>query len=1101
MSLAARVIVSYAVATVTGNQLSSMERMEPAQRTNHPRTSPPRTSSMHSRLRGGRNKRGIRVLTSLLWIGLCTCVPIVGSSEPIRLRMSDEFMGYNFGKEHGLPDDDVRDILQTRDGYLWVLTQEGLARFDGSGFTVFDRANSLEFQSDDPRALAEDKQGTLWVGGKNLLLRLSHNSLQRVNLSGNEQVAHAYHLCAHSTEGVWVNTGTSVAHVTEHRVTNYGPANGLNSGGIVRSLHADAAGTLFVGTAGGLFRFDPQAQRFVSAGPTTDVEGKPIVALALGSDPNHELLGMFAQLDDSKMSYIQRGWVLQQHAETWQPFLPDGNDGFHFGYGPQFILEDSRRNIWLPGTENELHRIRGGRLEALDLVFRRGRDIAICLREDKEGNLWMGTLYSGLWRWQPRRMQSYSTADGLPHDNVWALCEGKNGEIWVGTDGGLARLASGRWDAWKTEHGLSRNNIRALAVDAQGTLWIGTGEGLNSWRNGEVTRHPIPGDWFESKIRVILLSRDGSIWVAGAASLHRLAGDQRTRFTTAEGLAHNDVRALLEDRDGRMWIGTFGGGLQCYERGQFTTYSTTNGLASGFVWALHQDVDGVMWIGTESGLHRLRDGRITSFGKAQGLPDNLVNFILEDDLEQLWISHDRGIYRVRRSALNDVAEGRTNLVRCVSYTKADGLPSEETNGQKSYPPAFKSRDGRLWFATTKGVVVIDPNLHHEETPPPVVIERFRATGELVFTRDPQDPLSPEPTLVTNHSSAASSLASAASAGSAIQLRPGAGRVIEFDYTANSFINADRVRYRYRLLGLDEKWVEAGARQQALFTNLKPGNYRFQVIAANHHGVWNESGATCAFYIAPFFHETWWFYLGCAGTALAIVGGFVIWRLRELTRIHRLEGQAAIAAERSRIAQDLHDGLGADLTRMGTLADLASDAPAEVSRVQLRKLAQSSREATRGLRDLIWMANPANDTLESFLDRLCLIAEDFLRDAQIRCRFSLAPDLPPLPLSLEQRRNLLLVAREALNNVVKHSGASEVCIAAQRRAGHLELSIQDNGRGFDSGVVRPGALGLTGMRQRIESLGGNFHLESASGNGTRIGIQLKWQTATHATSQE
>ena len=1102
MSLAGRVVVSYAVATVTGNQLSSMERMEPAQRTNHPWASPPRTSSVRSRPQGGRNKSGIRVLASLMWIGLCTCVPIVCSSEPIRLRMSDEFMGFNFGKEHGLPDDDVRDIMQTRDGYLWVLTQEGLARFDGSGFTVFDRANSPEFQSDDPRALAEDRQGTLWVGGKNLLLRLSHNSLQRVNLSGSEKVAHAYHLCAHSTEGVWVNTGTSVAHVTDHSVTNYGPESGLNAGGIVRSLHVDAAGALFVGTAAGVFQLEPRTQRFVAVGPTDDAERRPIVALALANDRNQDLLGMFTRLDGTKMHYAQQAGILRRHAESWEPPLRDQIQIFEFGYGPQFIQLDQRGIVWLPGTEEVLHRIRNGRLEALDLALRRRRDIATCLREDKEGNLWMGTLSSGLWRWQPRRMQSYSTADGLPHDNVWALCEGKNEEIWVGTDGGLARFASNRWNEWKTEQGLSRNNIRALAVDAHGTLWIGTGEGLNSWRNGEVTRHPIPGDWFESKIRVILPSRDGSIWVAGAASLHRLAGDQRTRFTTAEGLANNDVRALFEDRDGRMWIGTFGGGLQCFERGRFTTYSTTNGLASGFVWALHQDADGAMWIGTESGLHRLREGRITAIGKAQGLPDNLVNFILEDDQDQLWISHDRGIYRVRRSALNDVAERRTNLVRCVSYTKADGLPSEETNGQKSYPPACKSRDGRLWFATTKGVVVIDPQLHHEEeTPPPVVIERFRATGELVFTRDPQDPLSFDPTQITDNSSAAFSLASADPGGNAIQLRPGGGRVIEFDYTANSFISADRARFKYRLLGLDEKWVDAGARRQALFTNLKPGSYRFQVIAANHHGVWNESGAICAFYIAPFFHETWWFYLCCGGAALTVIGGFVIWRLRELTRIHRLEGQAAIAAERSRIAQDLHDGLGADLTRLGTLADLASDAPAEVSRVQLRKLAQSSREATRGLKDLIWMANPANDTLESFLDRLCLNAEDFLRDTQIRCRFSLAPDLPPLPLSLEQRRNLLLVAREALNNVVKHSGASEVWIAAQRRAGNLELSIQDNGHGFDSEVVRPGALGLPGMRQRIESLGGNFRLESASGTGTKIWIQLKWQTATHATPQE
>ncbi len=714
----------------------------------------------------------------------------------------------------------------------------------------------------------------------------------------------------------------------------------------------------------------------------------------------------------------------------------------------------------------------------------------------------MGTLSSGLWRWQPRRIKSYSVADGLPHENVWTLCEGPDRAIWVGTDGGLSRFANGHWESWKTEQGLSRNNIRALAVDREGTVWIGTGEGLNSLRNGKVTRQPIPGDWFEAKIRVILPTRDGALWVAGAAGLHRLSGGERTKFTTAEGLANNDVRALLEDSADRLWIGTFGGGLQCYEHGRFTTYSTTNGLASGFVWALHQDVEGSLWIGTESGLHRLREGRITAYGKAQGLPDNLVNFILEDNLGQFWISHDRGIYRVRRAALDDVAEGRTNTVRCVSYTKADGLPSEETNGQKSYPPACKTRDGRLWFATTKGVVVIDPNLHHEEqTPPPVVIEHFRATGDLVFTRDPQEPLSFERTHTPNTGSARAGKTSGPAEAKPLHLPPGSGRVIEFAFTANTFVSADRARFKYRLLGLDEEWVEAGARRQALFTNLKPGSYRFQVLAANHHGVWNETGATCAFFIAPFFHETWWFYFLCGGLTVLAIVSLVAWRLRELHRLHRLERQAAVTTERSRIAQDLHDGLGADLTRLTTLADLASDAPDRASREQLRKLAQSSREATRGLKDLIWMANPANDTLESFLDRLCQKAEDDLRGAHVVCRFDLDPDLPPFPLSLDQRRNLLLVAREALNNVVKHSAASEVRIAARRRDNHLELSIQDNGRGFDSGVVRPGTMGLVGMRGRVENLGGRFQLESAPGTGTRIRINLKWQTADHAKTSE
>jgi ligand-binding sensor domain-containing protein/signal transduction histidine kinase len=1042
------------------------------------------------------------VLAAMVWVGdLWAGSPMAGFTATAPLSMSDEFTGFNFGKQHGLPDDDVRDILQTRDGSLWILTQQGLARFDGTGFTVFDRANSPEFQSDDPRVLAEDSQGDLWIGGKNLLLRMSGNSLQRVTIAGSDKIGQAYRICADPGGLVWIGGESTVARVTEKGVTIFGPESGLYTGGHVQALQVDHAGKLFAGTFNGLFCFDGQRQRFERADPQPHSEDEPIAALALHAVPRGDLWGMFDRLNNSRTFYLQQPWVQMRRDEAWVTPANGGATNFAIGYGLLFILEDRRGNVWLPAEQNQLHRLRGDQLESLKLAFPRSPDLATCLREDHEGSLWMGTLSSGLWRWQPRCIKSYSVADGLPHENVWALCEGAGGAIWVGTDGGLSRFADGHWESWKTEQGLSRNNIRALAVDREGTVWIGTGEGLNSWRDGAFTQVPMPGDWFEAKIRVILPTRDGALWVAGAAGLHRLAGGQRTRFTTAEGLANNDVRALLEDSAGRLWVGTFGGGLQCYEHGRFITYSTTNGLASGFVWALHQDIEGALWIGTEAGLCRLRDGRIATFGKAQGLPDNLVNFILEDDLGQLWISHDHGIYRVRRAALNEVAEGRTNAVRCVSYTKADGLPSEETNGQKSYPSACKARDGRLWFATTKGVAVMDPKLHHEEqTPPPVVIERFRVTGDLVFTRDPQEPLSFERRLTTNTLSGRAAKSSGASEGKTLQLPPGSGRVIEFAFTANTFVSADRARFKYRLLGLDEKWVDAGARRQALFTNLKPGNYRFQVLAANHHGVWNETGATCAFFIAPFFHETWWFYSLCGGLSVLAMVSLVAWRLRESRRLYRLERLAAVATERSRIAQDLHDGLGADLTRLSTLADLASGASDRASRDQLRKLAQSSREATRGLKDLIWMANPDNDTLESFLDRLCQNAEDYLRDAQIVCRFDLAPDLPPLSLSLDQRRNLLLVAREALNNLVKHSGAAEVSIAAWRRAGYLELAIQDNGRGFNPGDIRSGAMGLGGMRRRIESLGGHFQVESSPGAGTRVVVQIRWQATDHAKPQ-
>lgn len=1104
MSLAARVVVSYAGATVTEKRPVSMERMAPAQRPNFWEKNCPTSVFTDLRLWFGRGLRGFRLLTALLWFACGAVAAGADLAAPIRLHMNDEFVGFNYGKEHGLPDDDVRDVLQSRDGCLWILTQQGIARFDGTKYTVFDRANNPEFQSDDPRMLMEDRQGNLWVGGKNMLLRLSGHSWRRFNVPGSERIGSAFQMCADAEAGIWVAGDSAVAHVADQTVAVFGVEQGLNTGGHVTALQVDATGALLVGTLNGVFRLDQKRQEFALADPFPRSDTNRIVATALRTDHAGRTWGTFAQYDFAKSACYPVAGIHVWQAQEWMTSavlnavsFPITDNAIHV------ISEDRQGNFWITGPESQVYRVRQGQLESLNLLFHLKPDVVTCVREDHEGSLWMGTMNSGLWRWHPRRTRSISTADGLPHENAWAVCEGKDGQVWVGTDGGLARIGGGDLRVWKKEQGLSRSNIRALAVDRDDTVWIGTGEGLNSLRDGIVTKHPIPGDWFESKIRVILPTRDGALWVAGAASLHRLAEGQRTRFTTAEGLANNDVRALLEDSAGRLWIGTFGGGLQCYDQGRFTSYATTNGLANGFVWALHQDKDGDLWIGTESGLYRLRESHIARFGKAQGLPDNLVNFILEDDFGQLWISHDRGIYRVRRAALKDVAEGRAAMVSCVSYTEADGLPSEETNGQKSYPPACKTRDGRLWFATTKGVVVIDPQLHQEGSiPPPVVIEVMRATGELVFSSNPQDPLSPEPTISkTGSAETAGGFVSPAAISGDFQLPPGSGRVIEFGYTANTFVDADRARFKYRLIGLDDRWIDAGARRQAFFTNLKPGRYRFQVMAANHHGVWNETGATCAFQIRPFYYESWWFYFLCGSLGTLVIAGFIVWRLRELQKLNRLERQAAVATERSRIAQDLHDGLGADLTRLSALADLASDGESVTSREQLRKLAQHSRAASRGLKDLIWIANPANDTLESFLDRLCQNAQDYLRDTGIACRFDLATDLPPLPLALEQRRNLLLVVREALNNVVKHSAATQVLIALARRDGELELSIRDNGRGYEPGSIRDGTMGLSGMRRRMEQLGGAFAAEGRPGVGTWVRLKLKWNNRDHEQSPE
>ncbi len=474
-------------------------------------------------------------------------------------------------------------------------------------------------------------------------------------------------------------------------------------------------------------------------------------------------------------------------------------------------------------------------------------------------------------------------------------------------------------------------------------------------------QQPFPHKRDLNKIRVVYPAKNGTLWVGTVGGLFLLKDGRWTTFTPAEGLAHadlyGDVRALVEDKAGNLWIGTAGGGVQSYRDGKFTTFTTTNGLSSNFVWAFHEDADGALWIGTEHGLNRFEKGRFTAFTTREGLPADLVNEILEDDFGNLWVSHDLGIYRVYKQDLNAVAAGRAKSVRAVRFDESDGLPSIETNGQKSQPAGCKTRDGRLWFPTTKGVVVIDPKLCDlDQIQPKTVVEQVRADGEIIFNNARLDCAR----FGVPHSGGIGQGPPKDGAPSWRAVAPASRQRARAGVSITRllfFTAPEKTAFRYRLRGAEDPWIDAGTRREAYFTRLRPGEYDFEVMAASHRGVWSEKSAGFAFYIQPFYYQTWWFYLGCGLVTTCLVAGIIIWRIRELRKLHRLEQQSAITDERTRIAKDLHDGLGADLTRLALLADLAGGESVAGTGEHLQKLSRSSREAALVLKEMIWIAQP------------------------------------------------------------------------------------------------------------------------------------------------
>jgi signal transduction histidine kinase len=594
------------------------------------------------------------------------------------------------------------------------------------------------------------------------------------------------------------------------------------------------------------------------------------------------------------------------------------------------------------------------------------------------------------------------------------------------------------------------------------------------------------GDWANTKIRTLLVSHDDLLWVGTVrglyavdlSSISRVSNDStpvvlepKLHLNTACGLAE-DIRTLLEDPSGALWIGSHDKGLHRYQNGTLTRFSSREGLTTDRVWALHQSTDGTLWIGTEAGLYRYHDGSLVAFTRKQGLWDNVINQVLEDDDGWIWLGGDNGIHAVQRVQLAAVANRVRDKVECDLFVESDGLLSRETNGQKSQPAGWKTRDGRLWFPTTRGIAVIDPReVRKNQVIPSTVIEQVRANGQVVFGDNDagvrRAPFEPAP-------------------GETHRLPAGQGDVVEIRYTGNHFGGADQLRFRYRLTGLNGDWTVAGNRRFAYYAHLPPGTYEFEVMAGTHHNVWDKQGAIFSFIVAPHFYERWTVRAGAiAGIGLAIFGLFA-WRLHDEREKQKLREAAVLAQERSRIARNLHDEFGASLTAIRMLADLVlreSDGARTIPHLQ--KMSQAVIDTGQTLRQIIWTNHPSDETWRGLINRIHQYGEEFLGAAEIQCLYEEVGQPPVWPVSPNVRLELFRATKEAFHNVAKHAHASAVKLGVRYQNGEVALFIEDDGQGFDFDAQRGKGYGMTNMNSRLSQLGGRLDVQSSLGRGTKI----------------
>ncbi len=760
----------------------------------------------------------------------------------------------------GLPQNSIRAIQQTHDGYIWFGTLEGLARFDGISFTLFDRANTEALTSNSITALAEDREGCLWIGTRSGLTRyLDHHftSYTAHDGLGNNDVSA---LLVDRSGTLWIG---GLNFLTCYRGSSFSdiplPFMRFSDARIIE-FQEDRHGAIWMATSRGLLCF--KGGKFTTFTVKNGLKNDSVNSIF----EDHDGI-LWASTQQGGLSHMsgERFVSLQMPAELSHTSVSD-------------ILEDRDGNLWMSTWGAGVARFRDGTFEIFDKSKGLSVDYIFNLYEDREGSLWIGSNGGGLNRLRDTRLTTYTTQEGLSENVVSSVYEDRKGVIWIGTQGGgLNRLRAGVFTAYTTADGLANNHVVSILEDRRGSLWIGTvGGGLSCLKGGRFRTYTTKDGLSDNFILSIFEDHSGALWIGTSNGLNRIQDGRVTVFGTKDGLSGLTVASILEDHDGNLWFGTVGGGVNKFRNGFFTPYRFKGGAGEDInvVRAIYEDTNHVLWFGTNGGgLVRREQGHDTVYTTKQGLPDNGIHQIFEDGLGSFWLSSNKGIFRVNKGELEEVAQGKRERVSATVFGIADGMKSRECNGG-SQPSAIMSRDGRIWFSTMEGVVVVDPkHINLDINKPPVIIEQLIANKTGTWMSGAEIPQS--------------------------------NGELEFRYTGLSLLAPEQIRFRYRLEGFDKDWVSAGSRRTAYYTNIQPGNYIFRVMACNKDGIWNEDGAAFVFRLVPHLYQSTWFRLTLATSIL--IGAIGLVHLRT-TRLRRR-------------AKELQQGIDEALTKLRILGGL------------------------------------------------------------------------------------------------------------------------------------------------------------------------------------
>jgi signal transduction histidine kinase/ligand-binding sensor domain-containing protein len=955
--------------------------------------------------------------------------------------------------DDGLLDNDINGITQGPDDYLWLVTPVGLMQFDGVNFSPFPIEDYYGRPSLHIRSALCSRKGVMWLAFDGGTIIGVNPDFSITSLDDSLPTRSPYALAGDQNGDLWMAYSDAVYRAQNGKATKFTTRDGVPQGNF-HALTGDGFGNIWLAKGNQISCFE--TGRFQ---PITLVEGVQCMTATRG-----KAIWLVA---NSHLFSCDSGGALRDFGSLQVPPYVRATS----------LLEDSRKSVWI-GTDGEgLFHYDQSHFERVDT----SHSSILSLAQDREGNIWVGTGGGGLDRITPGGIRVEALENNQVQSQIQSICQDARGVLWGATqNGSLVSQNAGQWTPEFTNSSFA-GTVSCVAADST-SLWVGT-------RNGALQRiigansTIISTNATRGAVRGLLPAANGDLWIVGNDILQRLHKGQMLPIALPRPV--HGVSAITEDASGNIWVGASGVLLRFDGRNSLVNETARIPLSNRPICCLYGTDDGSLWIGSRGGgLMRIKNGDGGQIGLKQGLENSYISQIVADDRGWLWFASSHGIFKLRQREIDQAMKDHHIVLRPVVYGKNEGLISQEALFSIAspfiLPHAVRSADGRIWMLTHSGVVVADPDILSDNTnPPPILLAQVAMDGQVIASHNGFAP--------------AESAAVPQTLNRQLQIPP-SHRHLEFDFTAFNYRAPENLQFRYQLKGYDNGWSPAGPERTAAYSRLGAGDYQFRVEASVGDGPWSPP-ATVDFEVIPFFWQTWWFrvsvVLAFTLSLIAIVRYVSYRRLR--MRLHAMEQQAAVERERGRIARDIHDDLGNRLTEIQLLTGLAerNDEVPQNTMTHIHEISSAARQATDALDEIVWAINPGNDTLPHLINYLGQFATDFMRTAGIQCRLDLPENPPAKSVSAEVRHNLFLAIKESLNNIARHSNATEVSVLILATEKSLNVIIQDNGRGFAGDAKTDGADGLENMRLRIAEIGGQFQIKSTPGVGTSISFNGEW----------